>query len=199
MSINRICPFAALLIAMFEVSGCEVLTPSAASEATWQVIEPNSTVVLGDSSHSRITQLCMDDGFRTEARVMADRSRPYALVSGNCIDVEASVLEVSVPCAKDCTVRPLASGTVTSINHILPSRGTWILGDGDTREVVHLVDPRFYEFCNFGQQPVRLFSDYRITDRDIRPGACGAVRGREIGVRSDAMATGSSGAYRYVE
>jgi hypothetical protein len=199
MSIHRIRLFTALLIAMSGVSGCQVLAPSAAIKTTWQVIEPSSTVVLGDFSHPRITQLCMDDGFRTGARVKADHLRTYALAPGNCIDVEASVLELWVPCAKDCTARPLASGTVASIDHILPSRGTWILGDGDTREVVHLVDPRFYEFCNFGQQPVRLYSDYRITDRDIRPGACGAVRGRDIGVRSDAMATGSSGAYRYVE
>lgn len=179
--------------------GCQVLLPSQASRTVWQVNEPNSTAVLEDFSRSQIAQICMDDGSRTGARVVADHSRPYALAPGNCIDVEASTLEVSVPCTNGCAGRPLGSGTVALVNGVLPPRGAWILGGGDAREFVHLINPRFYEFCNTGQQLVRLHSEYRITDRDVPQGTCGAVRGRDIGVQSGPIGDGSSGAFRYVE
>jgi hypothetical protein len=198
MSIRRVCSLAALLLSMSGISGCQVLAPPAAGKTTWWVDEANGTAVLGEFSRPQITQICMDDGFRTGARVLADRSRAYELAPGNCIDVEASRLELSVPCARDCARRPFGSGTIASIDGVLPSRGAWTL-DGGSREVVHLINPRFYEVCNAGQQPVRLYSDYRITDRDVGQGACGAVRGRDIGVQTDPDGIGSSGAYRYVE
>ena len=199
MSILRICSLLALLLSTSGASGCQVLSPSAESKTIWRVNEPNSAAVLGDFSPSQIIQICMDDGFRTGARVMADRTRTYVLAPGNCIDVEASTLGVSVPCANDCARAPLGSGTVAVVHGVLPPRGAWSLGGGDSREIIHLINPRFYEFCNTGQQPVRLYSDYRITDRDVRQGACGAVRGRDIGVQSGPIGDGSSGAYRYVE
>src|SRR5262249_52276840 len=151
-------------------------------------------------SRLQIAQICMDDGFRSAARVMADRSRSYTLAPGNCIDVEASTFELSVLCAKDCALKPIGSGTFELVDGGLPPRGAWLILGGDaSREVVHLIGPRFYEFCNLGTQPVRLFSEYRITDRDVQEGACGVVRGRDIGVRSRPIESGSSGAYRYVE
>jgi hypothetical protein len=197
MSIRRIYSLAACLLSMPGLSTCQVL-PSSASATLWRVDEPNGTTVLGDFLRPQITQVCMDDGFRITARVVADRSRTYEVAPGNCIDVEASTLELSVPCSRDCARRPLASGTVNSVDGILPPRGAWTLDGDDSREVVHLINPRFYEICNDGQQLVRLYSEYRITDRDVRHGACGAVRGRDIGVRSP-LGNASSGAYRYVE
>jgi hypothetical protein len=199
MSILRVCSLLALLLSMSGASGCQVLPSSTESKTIWQVNEPNSPAILGDFSPSQIVQICMDDGFRTGARVMADRSRTYVLAPGNCIDVEGSTLDVSVPCANDCARVPLGSGTVAVVPGVLPPRGAWIFGSGDSREVVHLIKPRFYEFCNNGQRPVRLYSDYRITDRDVREGTCGAIRGRDIGVQPGPSGDGSSGAYRYVE
>jgi hypothetical protein len=199
MSVRRICLLPALILLVSGASACQIFPSSAESRTIWQVNEPNSAAVLGDFSPSEIIQVCMDDGFRTGARVMADHSRSYALEPGNCIDVEASTLDVSVTCLIDCARRPLGSGTVAVVHGVLPPHGAWIVSGGDSREAVHLVNPRFYEFCNNGQQPVRLYSDYRITDRDVRQGTCGAVRGRDIGVQSGPNGDGSSGAYRYVE
>jgi hypothetical protein len=131
---------------------------------------------------------------------MADRSRTYTVAPGNCIDVEASTFELSVLCANDCALKPIGSGTFALVDGVLPPRGAWLILHGDaSREVVHLISPRFYEFCNLGPQQVRLFSEYRITDRDVQEGACGAVRGRDIGVRAGPIESESSGAYRYVE
>ena len=198
MSIRRIWLFAALLLSMSGTSGCQVLAPPAESKTTWRVNEPNGTAILGDFSRPQITQVCMDDGFRRGARVLADRSRSYEVAPGNCIDVEASTLELSVPCARDCSRQPLGSGTVASVDGVRPPRGAWTLDGGGSREVAHLINPRFYEICNAGQLLVRLYSEYRITDRDVRQDACGAVRGRDIGVQSP-PGNASSGAYRYVE
>src|SRR5262245_40435073 len=106
-----ILPFVAALLSLSALLGCQVFAPSVESKTAWSVNEPNRTAELGTYSRLQIAQICMDDGFRSAARVMADRSRSYTLAPGNCIDVEASTFELSVLCAKDCALKPIGSGT----------------------------------------------------------------------------------------
>jgi hypothetical protein len=186
-------------LSMCWLMGCQVFSPSIASKTVWSIDDPHRSVEVGAYPSPQIARICMDDGFRLAGSVSADRSRTYAIEPGNCVDVEASTFELSVPCFDNCASKPLGSGTFEVVRRIASPGAAWILADVGSREVVHLLQPRFYEFCNVGPHPVRLFSDYRITDRDVRPSACGAVRGRDIGVQSGLIGNGSSGAYRYVE
>src|SRR5262249_7408900 len=147
------------LLSLVGLVGCQAFSPSVESKTAWSMNEPNRSADLAIYGHPQIVQICMDDGFRTAARVISDRSRTYTVTPGNCIDVEGSTFDLSVFCSADCARTPLGSGTVERVDGILPPRGAWRLGGNDPREVVHLIHPRFYEFCNVGAQPIRLFSE----------------------------------------